>query len=99
MDAPDGGPYVRVCISSPLRDNRIEQVREIRRVGDVVVRLWMAAFRRFDAESDAYVAILCGRGWAFWSVADVLQRQSRLREEFKRVGVPTTCWERFQSVN
>ena len=46
------------------------------------------ALRRFDADPDAYVAILCGSGRAFSSGADVQQRQLRSREEFQRLGGP-----------
>src|SRR5262249_51627564 len=46
------------------------------------------ALRRFDADPDAYVAILCGNGRAFSSGADVHQRQLRSREEFQRLGGP-----------
>ena len=46
------------------------------------------ALRRFDADPDAYVAILCGNGRAFSSGADVQQRQLRSREEFQRLGGP-----------
>ena len=43
------------------------------------------ALRRFDADPEAYVAILCGSGRAFSSGADVQQRQLRSREEFQRL--------------
>src|SRR5947207_5198634 len=46
------------------------------------------ALRRFDADAEAHVAILCGRGRAFSSGADVHQRQLRKREEFERLGGP-----------
>jgi enoyl-CoA hydratase/carnithine racemase len=46
------------------------------------------ALRRFDADPDAYVAILRGNGRAFSSGADVQQRQLRSREEFQRLGGP-----------
>ena len=46
------------------------------------------ALRRFDADPDAFVAILCGNGRAFSSGADVQQRQLRSREEFQRLGGP-----------
>jgi enoyl-CoA hydratase/carnithine racemase len=46
------------------------------------------ALRRFDADPDAYVAILRGSGRAFSSGADVQQRQLRSREEFQRLGGP-----------
>lgn len=54
---------------------------------DLVVAL-MDALRRFDADPDAHVAILCGKGRAFSSGADVQQRQLRSREEFQRLGGP-----------
>jgi enoyl-CoA hydratase/carnithine racemase len=44
--------------------------------------------RRFDADPEAFVAIITGRGRAFSSGADVQQRQLRSREEFQRLGGP-----------
>jgi len=55
-------------------------------VNDDMVRQIAAALRRFDADDDARIAILCGRGRAFSSGADVRQRQLRSREEFERYG-------------
>ena len=55
-------------------------------VNDDMVREMSAALSRFDTDNDAYVAILCGRGRAFSSGADVRQRQLRSREEFERHG-------------
>ena len=46
------------------------------------------ALRRFDADPEAFAAIICGRGRAFSSGADVQQRQLRSREEFQRLGGP-----------
>src|ERR1700730_6616269 len=46
------------------------------------------ALRRFDLDSEAQVAVLCGRGRAFSSGADVHQRQLRKREEFEALGGP-----------
>lgn len=73
-------------------------------VSDEVVRQLMAAFRRFDADPDAHVAVFCGRGRAFCSGADVHQRQLRPREEFERLGGPQGHGANaadllFQSVN
>jgi enoyl-CoA hydratase/carnithine racemase len=64
----------------------------------------MAAFRKFDADPDARVATLCGRGRAFCSGADVHQRQLRSRAEFERLGGPQGHGANaadllFQSVN
>src|SRR4029077_8080686 len=55
-------------------------------VNDDMVRQIAAALRRFDADNDARVAILCGRGRAFSSGADVQQRPLRRRAEFERHG-------------
>jgi enoyl-CoA hydratase/carnithine racemase len=57
-------------------------------VSDEMVRQLMTAMRAFDTDPDAWVAILCGRGRAFCSGADVHQRQLRSREEFERLGGP-----------
>ena len=53
---------------------------------DDLVRRLGEALRRFDADADAQVAIICGNGRAFSSGADVHQRQLRKREEFERLG-------------
>ena len=39
-------------------------------------------------DADAHVAVICGRGRAFSTGADVHQRQLRQREEFERLGGP-----------
>jgi enoyl-CoA hydratase/carnithine racemase len=57
-------------------------------VSDEMVHQLMEAFRRFDTDPDAHVAILCGRGRAFSTGADVQQRQLRTREELERLGGP-----------
>lgn len=73
-------------------------------VSDEMVRQLLDAHRRFDADPDAHVAIFCGRGRAFCSGADVLQRQLRTREELERLGGPQGHGANsgellFQSVN
>jgi enoyl-CoA hydratase/carnithine racemase len=55
---------------------------------DDLVRHLAEALRRFDTDPEAEVAIICGRGRAFSSGADVHQRQLRAREEFERHGGP-----------
>jgi enoyl-CoA hydratase/carnithine racemase len=55
-------------------------------VNDDMVRQISAALQRFDHDADARVAVLCGRGRAFSSGADVHQRQLRSRAEFERHG-------------
>ena len=55
-------------------------------VNDDMVRQLSAALQHFDTDNDARIAILCGRGRAFSSGADVHQRQLRSRVEFERHG-------------
>ena len=55
---------------------------------DELVMALGATLRHFDADPDAHVAVLNGRGRAFSSGADVHQRQLRSREEFERIGGP-----------
>lgn len=55
---------------------------------DELVMALMNGLRRFDAEPEAHLAIICGNGRAFSSGADVHQRQLRKREEFERLGGP-----------
>jgi enoyl-CoA hydratase/carnithine racemase len=54
---------------------------------DMVVAL-AAAFRRFDMDPEANVAIITGAGRAFSSGADVRQRQLRPREDLEKLGGP-----------
>jgi enoyl-CoA hydratase/carnithine racemase len=55
---------------------------------DELVRQLAEALRRFDLDPEAEVAVLCGKGRAFSSGADVQQRQLRRREEFEALGGP-----------
>ena len=55
---------------------------------DELVVALQEALPRFDADAEAWVAIIHGRGRAFSSGADVHQRQLRKREEFERLGGP-----------
>lgn len=55
---------------------------------DELVGALADALRRFDIDQDAQIAIIHGRGRAFSSGADVLQRQLRKREEFEALGGP-----------
>jgi enoyl-CoA hydratase/carnithine racemase len=79
VDYERKGNIVTIAMNRPEKLNA---------VSDEVVRQLMTAFREFDADPEAHVAILCGRGRAFCSGADVHQRQLRSREEFERLGGP-----------
>lgn len=68
-----------ITLNRPNKLNAFDD-NQVRRLADVL--------RRFDTDPAACVAILCGRGRAFSSGADVQQRQLRTREEFERLGGP-----------
>ena len=58
-------------------------------VDDTMHQELVDAFRQFDADEEAWVAILSGKGRCFSSGADVKQRQLRPREELVRLGGPS----------
>jgi enoyl-CoA hydratase/carnithine racemase len=66
----------------------INRPEKLNAVSDEVVAQLALAFRRFDLDENAEVAILNGAGRAFSSGADVRQRQLRSREEFEKLGGP-----------
>jgi enoyl-CoA hydratase/carnithine racemase len=80
--------YVEYERDGAIATIAINRPEKLNAVSDEVVRQLMTAFREFDADPEAHVAILCGRGRAFCSGADVHQRQLRSREEFERLGGP-----------
>jgi len=84
----DERSYVDYEVKDHIVTIAMNRPEKLNAVSDEVVRQLIAAFRRFDSDPDAYVAILCGRGRAFCSGADVHQRQLRSREEFERLGGP-----------
>lgn len=55
---------------------------------DELVAALMEGLRRFDADNEAHLAIITGKGRAFSSGADVHQRQLRSRAEFEKYGGP-----------
>ena len=104
MDTPDDRQYVVYECNDHIATIALDRPEKLNAVSDEVVRQLMAAFRRFDLDPEAHVAILCGRGRAFCSGADVHQRQLRSREEFERLGGPqghgaNSADLLFQSVN
>jgi enoyl-CoA hydratase/carnithine racemase len=68
-----------ITFNRPNKLNAFDD-NQVRRLGE--------ALRRFDIDPEAQVGIVCGRGRAFSSGADVQQRQLRTREEFERLGGP-----------
>jgi enoyl-CoA hydratase/carnithine racemase len=66
----------------------LNRPKKLNAFDDNQVRRLAEALRRFDTDTTADVAILCGLGRAFSSGADVQQRQLRTRDEFERLGGP-----------
>jgi enoyl-CoA hydratase/carnithine racemase len=77
--------YERIDSIVTLTLNRPEKLNAF---SDELVGALADALRRFDIDVEAQIAIICGRGRAFSSGADVQQRQLRKREEFEALGGP-----------
>jgi enoyl-CoA hydratase/carnithine racemase len=77
--------YARDGAVVTLTLNRPEKLNAF---NDALVVALDEGLRRFDADGEAQIAIIAGRGRAFSTGADVQQRQLRIREEFERLGGP-----------
>lgn len=77
--------YSREDAVVTLTLNRPEKLNAF---SDELVMALDAGLKRFDADDEAHVAIITGKGRAFSTGADVQQRQLRSREEFLRLGGP-----------
>ena len=82
----NGSTWSSTTCSEHIATITLNRPDKLNAVNDDMVRQIAAALQRFDTDNDARVAILCGRGRAFSSGADVQQRQLRSREEFERHG-------------
>jgi enoyl-CoA hydratase/carnithine racemase len=80
--------FVEYKCSDGVATISLNRPEKLNAVSDAVVLQLMAAFRQFDADPDAIVAILRGNGRAFCSGADVHQRQLRSKDELERLGGP-----------
>jgi len=69
-------------------DIRLNRPDKLNAFSDDLARALIAGLREFDYQEELRVAVLSGNGRAFSSGADVIQRQSRTREEFLRLGGP-----------
>ena len=77
---------VEYACSEHIATITLNRPDKLNAVNDDMVRQIAAALKQFDTDDDARIAILCGRGRAFSTGADVRQRQLRSREEFERYG-------------
>ena len=80
--------FVEYACADQVATITLNRPDKLNAVSDEVVRQMAEAFRRFDLDPEAEVAILNGSGRAFCSGADVRQRQLRSREEFEKLGGP-----------
>jgi len=88
MPEANASDLVQYACEDHIATITLNRPNKLNAFDDDQVRHLAAVLRRFDIDNDAYVAIICGRGRAFSSGADVRQRQLRTREEFERLGGP-----------
>src|ERR1700758_1959015 len=88
MTAASAPNLVEYACSNRVATLTLNRPDRLNAFSDDLVRHLADALRRFDLDSEAQVAIICGRGRAFSSGADGHQRQPRKREEFEALGGP-----------
>ena len=99
MTEASGINLVEYACSNQVATLTLNRPDRLNAFNDDLVRHLADALRYFDLDPEAQVAIICGRGRAFSSGADVHQRQLRKREEFEQHGGPqeigrASCRER-----
>jgi len=88
MPDTDGTSLVEYARKDQVATLTLNRPEKLNAFSDDLVRHLADALRRFDLDAEAQVAVICGRGRAFSSGADVHQRQLRKREEFEQHGGP-----------
>ena len=84
----DANDLVHYAVTNKIATLTLNRPEKLNAFSDELVMALGAALRRFDTDPDAWTAIIHGKGRAFSTGADVLQRQLRSRAEFERLGGP-----------
>jgi enoyl-CoA hydratase/carnithine racemase len=84
----DADGLVHYSVANKIATISLNRPEKLNAFSDELVVALTTALRRFDADSEAFTAIIHGTGRAFSTGADVHQRQLRSREEFERLGGP-----------
>ena len=79
---------VEYSVANRIATITLNRPEKLNAFSDELVMALGEALRRFDTDPEAWTAIIHGKGRAFSTGADVLQRQLRSREEFERLGGP-----------
>ena len=79
---------VEYSVANRIATITLNRPEKLNAFSDELVMALGDALRRFDTDQEAWTAIIHGKGRAFSTGADVLQRQLRSREEFERLGGP-----------
>ena len=79
---------VEYAVADRIATITLNRPEKLNAFSDELVMALGDALRRFDTDQEAWTAIIHGKGRAFSTGADVLQRQLRSREEFERLGGP-----------
>ena len=86
--ACDPTELVRYSVENKIATITLNRPEKLNAFSDELVVALHTTLRRFDADPEAFTAIIHGTGRAFSTGADVHQRQLRPREEFERLGGP-----------
>ena len=88
MSETDPNELVHYSVENKVATITLNRPEKLNAFSDELVVALDRMLRRFDADPEAYTAIIHGAGRAFSTGADVHQRQLRKREEFERLGGP-----------
>ena len=88
MSETDPNELVHYSVENKVATITLNRPEKLNAFSDELVVALNTMLHRFDADPEAFTAIIHGAGRAFSTGADVHQRQLRKREEFERLGGP-----------